>query len=116
MPFSLTIDRWSSRPVIRGAAVVSEDGLVVHEALGAGVDREAVAALAVTVRRHAAQLADAAAAGSLGSIVLELTGGSVVLAALDDRHTLVVLAAPDRDLGPLLFDIRDGRAALVQAI
>ncbi len=116
MPFSLTIDRWSSRPVIRGAAVVSEDGLVVHEALGAGVDREAVAALAVTVRRHAVQLADAAAAGSLGSIVLELTGGSVVLAALDDRHTLVVLAAPDRDLGPLLFDIRDGRSALVQAI
>ncbi|MBL8987549.1 MAG: roadblock/LC7 domain-containing protein [Gemmatimonadetes bacterium] len=116
MPFTDLLDRWSSRPVIRGAAVVSEDGLLVHDALAGAVDREAIAALAVTVRRHAEQLGAAASAGDLGRVVVEFAGGPAILAALDDRHTLVVLAAPDRDLGPLLFDIRDGRSALRQAI
>jgi len=116
MPFTDPIDRWTSRPVIRGAAVVSEDGLLVHDALPDRVDREAVAALAVTVRRHAEQLGTAAAAGNLGRIVLEFADGPAIVAVLDDRHTLVVLAAPDQDLGPLLFDIRDGRPALLRAI
>jgi predicted regulator of Ras-like GTPase activity (Roadblock/LC7/MglB family) len=116
MPFMHAIDRWSSRPVIRGAAVISEDGLLIHDGLGPGVDRDAVAALAVTIRRHAEQLAHAAAAGDLGSVVIELAQGPAILAGLDERHTLVVLAVPDQDVGPLLFEIRDRRPALIEAI
>lgn len=116
MSFRRTIDQWPSRPSIRGAAVISEDGLLVHDHLGAGLDGEAVAALAVTLHRHAGQFGTAAAGGGLGSVVLEFDRGPAILRSLDDRHTLVVLAYPDRDLGPLLFDIRSARAALARTL
>lgn len=115
MPLRQTLDRWPSRPLMKGAAIISEDGLLVHDQLPAGVDGEAVAALAVAVRRHGEQLG-AAVSGALGSVVLELTGGPAIVTALDDRHTLVVLTLPDLDIGPLLYDIRAGRQSLAGAV
>ena len=116
MLLSDTIDRWSSRPAIRGAAVVSEDGLLVHDALTGAVDREAVAALAVAVLTHARQLGEAALAGGVGSVVIELAQGPAIVSGIDDRHTLVVLAEPGRDLGGLLFEIRQQKPSLSRAL
>lgn len=115
MPLRKTLDRWPSRPLIQGAAIISEDGLLVHDDLAAGIDREAVAALAVAVRRHAEQLGTAVG-GTLGSVVLELTGGPAVVTGLDPRHTLIVFALAGQDIGPLLFDVREGRTALAGAV
>jgi predicted regulator of Ras-like GTPase activity (Roadblock/LC7/MglB family) len=109
------VDRWSARDRIRGAAIVSEDGLVIHDALGGG-DTEAIAALAVTIVRDAGQFAEAAAGGSLRTVVLDAESGPAILSPIDARHTLVVLALPDRDLGPLLHEIRRERPALSQAV
>lgn len=116
MSFRSTINQWSSCSSIRGAAVVSEDGLLIHDELDSGVDREAVAALAVAVRRHAEQLGAAAHGGTLGSVVMELSDSPTIVTVLDDRHTLVVLAYPERDLGQLLFDIRSARAVLAGVV
>jgi predicted regulator of Ras-like GTPase activity (Roadblock/LC7/MglB family) len=116
MSFHDALDQWSSRRTIRGAAVVSEDGLLVHDALGAAVDRDAVAALAVTVLRHAMQLGEAAAAGAVGCVVVELAEGPAIVAALDEFHSLVVLAEAGTDLGPLLFDIRREKPALSRVV
>lgn len=110
------VNQWASRDVVRGAAVVSEDGLLVHDALAPPADREAVAALAVTVVRLARQLGAAAGPGELRRVVLDLASGPAVLAPLEADQVLVVLAQPDRDIGPLLFDIRHSRAALSRAI
>jgi predicted regulator of Ras-like GTPase activity (Roadblock/LC7/MglB family) len=107
MSLTEALDRWSSRAAIRGAAVISEDGILIHDA---------VAALALTLFRHAQQLGTAAGAGELGSVVIELTAGPAIVASIDERHTLVVLAYPERDLGPLLFDIRRDKPALSQAV
>jgi len=109
------VDRWSARDAIRGAAIVSEDGLVIHDVLDTG-DADAVAALAVTVVRDARQLTEAAVAGELRTVVLDADRSPAILAPLDARHTLVVLAAPNRDLGPLLFEIRRERPALSRAV
>lgn len=116
MTFRDTVERWSSRPSIRGAAIVSEDGLLVHSMLDPAADGEAIAALAVALLRDAQQLGSAAAGGAVGSVVLELADGPVIVTALDITHTLVVLARPDHDLGPLLFDIRTDRTRLGQAV
>jgi len=116
MSFRRTIEQWPSRSSVRGAAVVSEDGFLVHDELGTSLDGEAIAALAVTLHRHARQFGAAAEGGELGAIVLEFERGPAILAALDDRHTLVVLAQPDRDLGHLLFDIRTARATLAAGL
>lgn len=116
MPFRQSLDQWSSRSLIRGAAIVSEDGLLIHSRLDGGVDGEALAALAVAVRRDGEQFGAATGSGLLRTTVLDLAAGPAIVTALDARHTLVVLAHPDRDLGQLLFDIRTGAPALAGAV
>ncbi len=116
MSLRTSLDRWPSVESIRAAAVVSEDGLLIHDAFEGEVDRDAVAALAVTLVRTGRQLGHAANHGALGSMVVEFEGGPAVLAALDDNHTLVLLAKPDRDVGPLLFDVRREKTALGRSV
>ncbi|MGE0439908.1 MAG: roadblock/LC7 domain-containing protein [Gemmatimonadales bacterium] len=116
MAFRDLLDQWDSRPVIRGGAVISEDGLLVHDLLADGVDGEALAALAVVLRRDAAQLGEAAGTGDAGTVVVEHPTGPVVIAELDAHHTLLLLARPDVDIGPLLYDIRCHRTTLSRAV
>jgi predicted regulator of Ras-like GTPase activity (Roadblock/LC7/MglB family) len=97
---------------VRGAAIVGEDGLVIHDALGSGPDSEAVAALAVTTLRHAEQFGGACRSGPLQTAVFDFGNGPAILSALTPAATLVVLAHPDRDLGPLLYELRLRRDAL----
>ena len=98
-----------ARDAVRGAAIVGEDGLVIHDALTPEADGEAVAALAVTTMRHAEQFGGAGRCGTLRTAVLDFGGGPAILSALGPGATLVVLAHPDRDLGPLLFELRTRR-------
>lgn len=97
---------------VRGAAIISDDGLVIHNALGAEADGDAVAALAVTTMRHAEQFGGAGRCGPLRTAVLDFGEGPAILTALGASATLVVLARPGRDLGPLLFEIRTRRTSL----
>lgn len=110
------LESWSASPAVRGAAIVSEDGLLVHDLLPPGADADAVAALAVTVLRQARQLAEAAGGSAVRRLVVDLGDGTAALVPIDNRHTLVVLAGPGQDLGALLFEIRRSAAALSEAI
>ena len=101
-----------SGDLVRGAAIVGEDGLVIHDALAADADTEAVAALAVTTMRHAEQFGGAGRCGPLRSAVLDFGDCPAILTTLSPGNTLVVLARPDRDLGPLLYELRSRRDAL----
>jgi predicted regulator of Ras-like GTPase activity (Roadblock/LC7/MglB family) len=113
---SEVLSGWPIRDAVRGAAIVGEDGLVIHDALEPGTDTEAVAALAVVTRRHADQLGGAGAYGPLHTAVFEFDEGPAILAALPDGATLVVLAAPDRDLGLLLYELRTRRDSLASLL
>ena len=97
---------------VRGAAIIGEDGLVIHDALGPGADGDAVAALAVTTLRHAEQLGGACGAGALRTAVFDFGAGPAILSTLTPTATLVVLAHPDRDLGSLLYELRARRDTL----
>ncbi|HEV8149785.1 MAG TPA: roadblock/LC7 domain-containing protein [Gemmatimonadales bacterium] len=97
---------------VRGAAIIGEDGLVIHDALTPDADSDAVAALAVTTLRHAEQLGGACCAGPLQTAVFEFGGGPAILSALSPTATLVVLARPNRDLGSLLHELRIRRDTL----
>ena len=97
---------------VRGAAIVGGDGLVIHDALGDGSDAEAVAALAVTTMRHAEQFGGAGRCGDLRAAVLDFGEGPAILSVLAPNATLVVLARPDQDLGPLLYALRTRRDIL----
>ena len=97
---------------VRGAAIIGDDGLVIHDALGSNADGEAVAALAVTTLRHAEQFGGACRSGPLHTAVFDFQEGPAILSTLTPSATLVVLAQPDRDLGPLLFELRLKRDTL----
>lgn len=101
-----------SRDSVRGAAIVGDDGLVIHDALTSDADTEAVAALAVTTMRHADQFGGAGRCGTLRTAVLDFGNGPAILSVLGPGAILIVLARPDRDLGPLLYEIRTRRDSL----
>lgn len=110
------LEGWSNRAAVRCAAIANEDGMLVHDLLGDGMDRDAVAALAVTVMRHCRQLGEAAGSAAVRSVVVDASEGPAILTLLDERHTLIVLARPDRDIGPLLREIRLATPALRRAV
>ena len=101
-----------SRDSVRGAAIVGDDGLVIHDALTSDADTEAVAALADTTMRHADQFGGAGRCGTLRTAVLDFGNGPAILSVLGPGAILIVLARPDRDLGPLLYEIRTRRDSL----
>ena len=101
---------------VRGAAIIGEDGLVIHDALGSNADAEAVAALAVTTLRHAEQFGGACRAGTLETAVLDFQDGPAILSTLSASATLVILAEPDRDLGALLYELRHKRRTLTDLL
>ncbi|MEO8448869.1 MAG: roadblock/LC7 domain-containing protein [Gemmatimonadota bacterium] len=110
------ISGWTNGESVHGAAIVSEDGLLVHDALDPGTDREAIAALAIELIRNGRQLGMAGARSRLDTVVLDLEHGPAILSPLDASHTLIVFAAGDTDIGALLYEIRTQRAAVSAAI
>ncbi len=116
MTFRDSIGQWPSYIDVRGAAVISEDGLLIHDLFPHDTDGEAVAALALALLSQAEQLGRAAGGDDIGAVVLELDAGPVVVARLDRQHSLVVLAEPERDIGALLYDVRQHRARLSEVV
>jgi predicted regulator of Ras-like GTPase activity (Roadblock/LC7/MglB family) len=106
----------ADRPEVAGVAVVSDEGLIVESALPPALDPDAVAAHAVTVMRHLESLGGAIGQGHPRQVVSEGANGVVVLHRLPGGATLLVLAAPDGDLGTLLHDLRRHAPALEQLI
>lgn len=111
-PLRRLLQGFESGHLVRGAAIVGEDGLVIHDSLTPGTDSEAVAALAVTTLRDARQLGTSGDCGDLRTAVFDFAGGPAILSPLGASATLVVLAQAERDLGPLLFELRIRHAAL----
>ncbi len=92
--------------------LASPDGLPIDQAGPAGIDAEAVAALAATATRAAAQLAAAAGREEAATAVLETPGGLLVLAGAGAEGWLVVVTRPGANIGELLFELRRRRPAL----
>jgi predicted regulator of Ras-like GTPase activity (Roadblock/LC7/MglB family) len=102
----------SARDGVRGAVLLSADGLVIEHRATDPVEPETVAALAATLAQHGRRLGDGTGQGELRTAVLEFADGSVVLARLGTGDWLAILARPDTDLGTLLYALRHHRAAL----
>lgn len=115
-PLRTVLAAFADRPDVLGAAVVSDEGLVVESALPASLDPEAIAALAATAQRTLQTLGAATGHGTPRQTVVEADRGIVILERLPTGSTLLVLAAPDGDLGALLHDLRRHAPALVALV
>jgi predicted regulator of Ras-like GTPase activity (Roadblock/LC7/MglB family) len=112
MPLGEVVQGLAAREGVEAVLLLSGDGLPIEHAARTAFDSETVAALAATLARHAAQLGEGAGRGELTTSVLEFGRGLMILARAGAGDWLAVMAAPDADVGPLLFDLRQHRSAL----
>ena len=102
----------AARDGVQAALLLSGEGLPIEHAAGGAFEPETVAALAATLAQYAARLGEGAARGELRAAVLDYAGGLVVLARAGSADWLAILARPDADVGPLLYDLRHHGPAL----
>lgn len=104
------------REGVEAALVLGRDGLLIDSQSAPDVDTEVLAALIPAIIGPAEELGTMAARGALTTVVLEHASGLAIISVLSVDALLVVLARPDANVGPLLFEIRRNRehiAALV---
>jgi predicted regulator of Ras-like GTPase activity (Roadblock/LC7/MglB family) len=102
----------STRSGVEAVLVLSADGLAVEHAARGSFDADSVAALTATLVQYAARLGSGAGRGTLRTAVLEYEQGLLIIAQMSSGDCLAILAAPDADVGPLLYDLRQHRPAL----
>ena len=92
-------------PGVLGSMVMTEDGMVVEEALTANLESEVVAAIAsgarLSIHRSAVQSGD----GNPHEIVLEGTKGNMILLEVGEA-TLIVVTHAGLDLNSGMLEIR----------
>ena len=105
----------AARDGVQGALLLSGNGLPIGHA-GEGFEPETVAALAATLAQYAGHLGDGTSRGDLRAAVLEFAHGPLVLTRAGASDWIAVLAQPDRDIGPLLYDLRQHGPALAELL
>ena len=102
----------AARPDVEAVVVVSNDGMPIDQAGRAGVDIDAIAALAATFTQSAQRLGEAASCAALICSVVEYADRMAVVRPLGPEGLLFVLAAPASNVGALLYDLRRHGPAL----
>jgi uncharacterized protein len=97
---------------VQVVVVLSGDGLAIEKAAPAAFDADSLAALSASVIQYANRLGAGTASGALRTAVLEYQSALLVIALVGSGESIAILAAPTADLGTLLYDLREHRAAL----
>jgi uncharacterized protein len=103
----------AARDGVEAVLVISADGLPIEHASRGSADSDSVAALTATLVQYATRLGLGATRGALRTAVLEYERGLMIVAQLGAGDSLAILAAPEADIGQLLYDLRQHRPALV---
>jgi len=106
----------AARDGVQAVLLLSSDGLPIEHAARGVFDSETVAALGATLAKHVELLGQGAGRGELATAVLDYADGLLVLARAGAGDWLAILAAPEADIGPLLFDLRQHRSALASLL
>jgi uncharacterized protein len=102
----------AARDGVEAVLVLSADGLPIEHTARVPFEAESLAALTATLAQYAARLGLGAGRGALRTAVLEYERGLLVIAQMDGGDGVAVLAAPDANVGELLYDLRQHRPAL----
>jgi predicted regulator of Ras-like GTPase activity (Roadblock/LC7/MglB family) len=102
----------SARDGVEAVLVLSADGLPIEHASRGPFDQESLAALSATLVQYATRLGLSAGRGALRNAVIEYERGLLIVAQFGAGDCLGILAAPEADVGQLLYDLRQHRPAL----
>lgn len=106
----------AAREGVEAVLVLSADGLPIEHASRGAFEAESLAALTATLGQYANRLGLGAGRGALRTAVLEYERGLLVVAQLGGGDGLAILAAPDANIGDLLYDLRQHRPALAELL
>ena len=101
-----------ARDGIEAVLVLSADGLPIEHTSLVPLEAEAVAALSGTLVHYATRLGLGAGRGAPRTSVIDYERGLLIVAQVGSGDSLAILAAPEADIGELLFDLRQHRPAL----
>lgn len=97
---------------VEGVLVLSADGLPIEHASRGTFDPESLAALTATLVQYTTRLGLSAGRGALRTAVIEYERALLIVAQIGAGDCLAIMAAPDADVGQLLYDLREHRPAL----
>lgn len=104
------------RDGVDAAIVLGRDGLLIDGATSGPLDPDSLAAHVPPAVLAAVDIGSAAQRGTLGMMVLEFSGGSVVVASLSSDAYLLVLLQPNANLASLLYELRRHRAQIAALV
>jgi uncharacterized protein len=110
------VRRLAARPGVEAVLVLSADGLPIEHSARSPFEPEAVAALTATLVQYATRLGLGAGRGAARTAAIEYERGLLIVAQIGSGDSLAVLAAPDADMGELLYDLRQHRPALAELL
>lgn len=106
----------AQRRGVKAAIVLGRDGLPIDSASKNGLDPEGVAAVVPALVTACGTVGGAAACGAFESGVVEYDGGIALVTAVTPETLLVVVVAPQTNIGSLLYEIRRHRPAIAKLL
>lgn len=96
----------TSTPEIEGAAVVSDDGLIISSVLAPPAEEDRVAAMSAAMLSLGERIAKELGRGQLEQVYIKGGNGFALLTAADEHTVLTVIAKGEARLGLLLLELR----------
>jgi predicted regulator of Ras-like GTPase activity (Roadblock/LC7/MglB family) len=104
------------RDGVDAAIVLGRDGLLIDGATEGALDPEGLSAHVPPMVIAAIDMGAAAGRGDFGLMVLEYSGGTVVVTSVSPDALLLVLLNPSANLAAMLFDLRRHRAQIAALV
>lgn len=96
----------ASTPEIEGAALVSDDGLIISSVLAPPAEEDRVAAMSAAMLSLGERIARELGRGSMEQVYIKGSNGFALLTAADEHTVLTIMASNEARLGLLLLELR----------
>lgn len=104
------------REGVEAAVVLGRDGLLIDGQSVPNLDAEDIAAHVPSIISAADEFGSAAGRGGLTMAILEHPGGLALITVLSSEVVLLVLVAPQANIGQLLFELRRHREHIASLV
>lgn len=91
---------------LEASAVVSRDGITLASLMDKSVDKDRFGAMSASLLALAARAGKEVDRGHLKQVILDCTGGPMLLTEAGDSAVLAVAASPHANLGRLILEAR----------
>lgn len=95
-----------STPEIEGAALVSDDGLIIASVLAPPAEEDRVAAMSAAMLSLGERIARELGRGQMEQVYIKGGNGFALLSAANPRTVLTIMASSQARLGLLLLELR----------